>query len=92
MRIPNRRDLAVPVEVTMRYLVSTRLSLMTCWLDRNMPWPPEKMVELFRTLTCPPLEAALASSVAPQAADEAKDGAAADFYALFVNPFCFPGQ
>ena len=88
----SRREPPVPVEVTVNFLVSTLLSLMTWWLDRNMPYTPEKMEELFRTLTRPSIEAALGTPPAevPEAVN--KDDAVAGFYRLFIDPVCCAGR
>ena len=38
----NRKAPPVPVEITTHWLVSSLLSLMTWWLDNNMPYPAGK--------------------------------------------------
>ncbi|NTU52398.1 MAG: TetR/AcrR family transcriptional regulator [Chlorobiaceae bacterium] len=93
----SRRTLPVPVEVTTHQLVSSLLSLMTWWLDHNMPYPPEKMEEMFRILTRPSIEAALGKGAARPKEEAAvnpkgNDDSATSFYNLFIDPFCCPGR
>jgi len=85
-----RRESPVPVEVTANYLVGTLLSMMTWWLDHNMPYPPEKMEAMFRTLTRPSIEAALGTPV--DDSSEAVNNTAESFYRLFIDPVCCPGR
>jgi len=40
----------IPMEVLAYYLVSSFMSLMTWWLDHEMPYPPERMNEIFEEL------------------------------------------
>lgn len=68
------------------------MSLMTWWLDRNMPYPPEKMEGMLRTLIRPSLEAALGNNIV-QDAGKAGDGGlkieeVAGFCSLFADPSC----
>jgi len=90
--VRKRRSLPVPVEVTVHHLVSSLLSLMTWWLDRNMPYTPEKMEQIFRALTRPSIEAALgkeAGQVALEAmANQRENDSPLDFYSLFADPSC----
>jgi AcrR family transcriptional regulator len=79
-----RKSPSVPVEITINYLVSSLLSLMTWWLDNNMPHSPEKMDEIFRTLTTPGIEAAFGRT------GGSGDGNAKDFYSLFIDHHCCP--
>jgi AcrR family transcriptional regulator len=94
--VRKRRSLPVPVDVTVHYLVGTLLSLMTWWLDNNMPYPPEKMDEMFRTLTKPGIEAALGNNVEKRAQDLMAgghpDGSAKAFYSLFIDSACCPDK
>jgi AcrR family transcriptional regulator len=76
----------VPIEITTHYLVSTLISLMTWWLDNNMPHSPETMDEIFRTLTTPGLEAAFGRI------NESPDGSAQAFYSLFIDHHCCPDK
>ena len=46
----------VSPEILSHWIVSSFLSLLTWWLDNNMPHTAEKMDEIFRQLTMPGLE------------------------------------
>lgn len=52
----------VPLDVTVRWYVSSLLSLLTWWLDGNVPFPAERLAEHFRLLTAPGLATALGGS------------------------------
>ena len=54
-----KRKPPVPIEITVRWYVSSLLSLLTWWLDSNAPFPAERLAEHFRLLTAPGLAAAL---------------------------------
>ncbi|HEY5997864.1 MAG TPA: TetR/AcrR family transcriptional regulator [bacterium] len=54
-----KRRPQVPIDVTVRWYVSSLLSLLTWWLDANVPFPAEHLAEYFRLLTAPGLVAAL---------------------------------
>jgi AcrR family transcriptional regulator len=88
----NRKAPPVPVEITTHWLVSSLLSLMTWWLDNNMPYSAEKMDEMFRHLTMPSVEAAFGRKVQKKEYDkiarEHHDGNAKAFYSLFVDNDC----
>lgn len=56
---PKTGSTSVPVEVVVQYQVSSLLGLLTWWLDRDLPYPPEKMDAMFKELTTPGLEAVL---------------------------------
>ncbi|VAW31082.1 hypothetical protein MNBD_CHLOROFLEXI01-1200 [hydrothermal vent metagenome] len=43
-------QLSVPVPVAATFLASTLQTLLTWWLDNDMPYPPEKMNEMFMQL------------------------------------------
>jgi AcrR family transcriptional regulator len=55
----NRKSPPLQPDLAAHWIVSSFLSLLTWWLDRNMPYSPEKMDEMFRKLTLPGVEAAL---------------------------------
>ncbi|OGW38562.1 MAG: hypothetical protein A2010_01995 [Nitrospirae bacterium GWD2_57_9] len=57
--LANTKKSAVPVDLTVDWLVSSFLSVLTWWLDRNMPCTAEKIDELFRQLTMPGIQAGL---------------------------------
>jgi AcrR family transcriptional regulator len=50
---------SVPPLVMANYLAGTLLTLLTWWLDNNMPYPPERMDEMFQELAMPGVWAAL---------------------------------
>ncbi len=53
------RNLAVPGEILVHYFVSSFLALLTWWLDHDMPYPAERMEEIFETLILPGYKSAL---------------------------------
>lgn len=85
----NRKAPPVPVEITTHWLISSLLSLMTWWLDNNMPYSAERMDEIFRHLTMPGIEAAFGRKVQKKEFDkiarEHQNGSAKAFYSLFVD-------
>jgi AcrR family transcriptional regulator len=85
--VRKRKSLSVPIEITVHYLVSSLLSLVKWWLDNDMPYPPEQMDRIFRTLTAPGLEVALGSE--PEPGEHCR---AQDFYRLFIDRACCPGS
>jgi AcrR family transcriptional regulator len=92
----NRKSLPVPMEVTIHYLVGSLLSLMTWWLDNDMPYPPEQMDRIFRTLTAPGIEAAFGGIPEKREGDSTAgghpEGSADAFYNLFIDRRCCPGR
>ncbi len=79
----------IPIELTTHWIVSSLLSLMIWWLENDMPYPPEKMDEIFRTLTMPGIEAALGRKVQKKEYDRMAKaqgaGGVKAFYNLFVD-------
>jgi hypothetical protein len=73
-------------------LVSSLLSLMTWWLDNNMPYSAEKMDEIFRILLTPAIEAAfvrkMEKKVSDNIANEHLAGSMMAFCSLFVEADC----
>lgn len=51
--LPNGQTPSVPPLVMANYLAGTLLTLLTWWLDNDMPYPPERMDEMFQQLTMP---------------------------------------
>lgn len=92
----NKKGATAPADVTVHWLVSSLLALMTWWLDNKMPYPAEKMEELFRRLTMPGIEAALGRKVQKKEYDkyarERQEGSAKAFYSLFVDNDCCPDK
>ena len=50
---------AVPLDVVTAYLAGVLQTLLLWWLDRKMPYPPERMAEMFQQLVMPGVNAAL---------------------------------
>ncbi len=92
--IRNKKSPPVPIEITTHHLVSSLLSLMTWWLDNNMPYSAEKMDEIFRILTAPAIETAFGRKVEKKEyesiAGEHPSGSVNAFYSLFVDSGCCP--
>lgn len=88
----SRKTPPVPIEITTHYLVSSLLSLMTWWLDNNMPYSAEKMDEIFRMLTTPAIEAAFGRKVEKSEYDKiacgAPEGSVKAFYSHFIDNDC----
>ncbi len=61
-QIDSARNLAVPREILVHYLVSSFLALLTWWLDHDMPYTAERMEEIFQTLTMPGYKNAVSPS------------------------------
>lgn len=53
----------VPVEIITHYVVSALLSLLTWWLDNDLPYTAEQMAQMFERLTRPAVAAALGVSL-----------------------------
>jgi AcrR family transcriptional regulator len=92
--IRNKKSPSVPMEITTHHLVSSLLSLITWWLDNNMPYSAERMDEMFRTLTAPAIEAAFGRKVEKSEyeniAGEHPAGSVTAFYSIFVDSGCCP--
>ena len=43
--------LGVPMEILTTHCAGSLLTLLTWWLDNDMPYPPEEMNEMFQQLT-----------------------------------------
>jgi len=50
----------VPTTIVATYAASTLVTLLRWWLENKMPYPPERMEEIFRQLVTPSVQAALA--------------------------------
>lgn len=53
----------VPVEIITHYVVSALLSLLTWWLDNDLPYTAEQMTQMFERLTQPAVAAGLGVSL-----------------------------
>ena len=61
--IPDEQVPIVPIPVISDYLAGALLTLLQWWLDNNMPYPPERMDEMFQQLVLPGVMASLQKSV-----------------------------
>ncbi|HEY7778873.1 MAG TPA: TetR/AcrR family transcriptional regulator [Ktedonobacterales bacterium] len=52
-----RADALVPGDVAANHLVASSVALIWWWLERDMPYPPERMGEIYRELIVRPTEA-----------------------------------
>ena len=57
--LPVRRKEQIPLEILTLYIYSTLTSLLTWWLDHDMPYPAEQIDDMFRQLTQPTVESIL---------------------------------
>lgn len=57
--LADRPQPSVPKPVLSNYLASEILALLRWWLDNSMPYPPERMDEIFHNLVMPGFRAAL---------------------------------
>jgi AcrR family transcriptional regulator len=51
--LPQGRNPAIPVDVATTYLAGTLQTLLLWWLERKMPYSPERMDEIFQQLVMP---------------------------------------
>jgi hypothetical protein len=52
---------SVPVPVLSNYLAGEIFNLLKWWLDHNMPYPPERMDQIFHELVMPAFRSVLES-------------------------------
>jgi AcrR family transcriptional regulator len=57
---PDENKLSIPLNVLSIFLSGNLLMLLKWWLDNKMPFPPEKMNDLFQILVMPGITSALA--------------------------------
>lgn len=92
--VARRKQGDVPADLTVRYLTGSLLSLLTWWLDKNMPVPPERMDGIFRMLTRPGIEVVLGREVAPELCGSGdggvRDNDSMTFYSIFIDRGCCP--
>jgi AcrR family transcriptional regulator len=55
-RFSQQASKQIPPEILAHYLVNAFISLLTWWLDNNLPYSAERMNEIFRQLTEPGVE------------------------------------
>jgi AcrR family transcriptional regulator len=58
-QLPAGKKGVIPLEILTLYVVSSLTTLLTWWLDHDMPYPAEEINNMFRQLTQPALEAML---------------------------------
>jgi hypothetical protein len=51
------RDGAVPMDVTMEFLLASLLGLLVWWLDNDVPYTAEEMAEMYMRLIVPGVRA-----------------------------------
>jgi AcrR family transcriptional regulator len=59
-QLAQARQLTVPREILVHYMISSFLSLLTWWLDHDMPYTAERMEEILNALTMSGFKSALA--------------------------------
>ena len=52
-QLGRNNESAVPIPVLVNYLTGALMSLLRWWLDNDMPYPPEKVDEMFRQMAMP---------------------------------------
>ena len=57
--LPPGRAPAIPLDVVTTYLAGTLQTMLLWWLDRKMPYSPERMDEMFQQLVMPGVNTAL---------------------------------
>lgn len=60
--LPDGQLAPVPPPVMANYLAGALLNLLTWWIDHDMPYPPERMDEIFQALVMPGVRAVLGSA------------------------------
>ncbi len=58
-QFPKKENSTVPPEILAHYLVNAFMSLLTWWLDNNLPYSPDRMNEMFSQLTRPGVESVI---------------------------------
>ena len=53
LKLSGKKKGPVPPDVLAHYLVSSFMALLTWWLDHDLPYPAERMNEMYRQLTEP---------------------------------------
>lgn len=52
-----RQGSAIPAEVAANHIISSFIALIQWWLEHNMPYPPERMGEIYSELIMRPTQA-----------------------------------
>lgn len=68
LRLSDRNNEVIPLEILSHYIVSSFIALLTWWLDHDLPYPAERMNAIFQELTEHGIESVLdqSESAAPQ--------------------------
>jgi hypothetical protein len=62
LSLDNKQPALVPIPILSNYLASEIFTLLTWWLEENMPYKPEEMDEIFHQLIIPGFQAALSGN------------------------------
>lgn len=60
-QFPGKKKEQIPLEILTLYIVNTFIALLTWWLDHDMPYPAERINDMFRQLTEPGMVAIMQS-------------------------------
>jgi AcrR family transcriptional regulator len=63
--LADKPQTAVPLPILSSYLASGIMTLLRWWLDHNMPYPPERMDEIFHQLVIPGFQSVLGTTTPP---------------------------
>ena len=55
-QLPAKKKTQMPTEIIALYIVNSLTTLLTWWLDHDMPYPAEQINDMFRQLTQPGVE------------------------------------
>ena len=58
-RLPSGQKPGVPLAVVASYVTGAWVNLLRWWLDNKMPYPPQRMEEIFQQLVMPGVEGAM---------------------------------
>lgn len=50
-RAPTESETNIPPDVRAAYITGSLLSFLAWWLDNDMPYPPERMADMYRQMT-----------------------------------------
>jgi AcrR family transcriptional regulator len=60
----------IPVEVAAQHIAGSLFSMMSWWLENDMPYPPEEMARIYHFVTVPGIRAALGLPLRDTSPDE----------------------
>ena len=61
--IPKGKKPPVPHELLVHFLATSLLSTLTWWLNHDMPYPPEEILEMYHRLVLPGINAGLGKTI-----------------------------